>query len=508
MARMTNAELLERLNALEAENAELRLSGQETAGELAGETAELRFEQDEATASLRAENAALRAELDAARAAATASADTVPITPLEADAGLPPARRGRHSRWWAVLSASLIIIGLILAPTAVVASWAKNQLASTETFVATFGPLADDPAVQNLVTDEVVAAIDENVDVAGLTNSLFDGVEELGLGPQASRALDLLRAPAVAGIQSLIQNAVQDFVRSDAFSTIWKQSLTVTHDQLLATLNDDPNAAVGIDDKGQIGVQLGPIIDQVKQVLVKQGIGFASQIPTIDKTIVVAQSDQAVYAKAAYGIAVGVGTWLPWIAIAFLIAGVLVARRRIVALLGASIGLAVVMIVLGGSLGVGRIVAIASLSPSIMTAAAAGAIYDQVITFMAASTLAVAVLAVTVAVVGWLSSSYRPAAALRAIFVGWVASVREAGDKRGVTTGRFGEWLYRMRIVIRVAIAVIGSAVILFVRPLNPSTIIWTAVIAIIALGVLELLQRPVVVVPADADGDTPVVVG
>ncbi|MET0726138.1 MAG: hypothetical protein ABWY36_07285, partial [Leifsonia sp.] len=62
--------------------------------------------------------------------------------------------------------------------------------------------------------------------------------------------------------------------------------------------------------------------------------------------------------------------------------------------------------------------------------------------------------------------------------------------------------------VIRVAIAVIGSAVILFVRPLNPSTIIWTAVIAIIALGVLELLQRPVVVVPADADGDTPVVVG
>nr|WP_235483305.1 hypothetical protein [Leifsonia sp. Leaf325] len=522
MARLTNAELQRQLELLAAENAELRLKQgesdgaldveseelrlqqEETASALALEAEEQRREQAEAAAALAAENAALRAELEAARS----TAETVPIAPLD-DPSTPPARRRRPhtSRWWAVLSAFLIVIGLILAPTAVVAGWAKNQLSSTETFVATFAPLADDPAVQALVTDQVVAAINAQVDVDGLTNSLFDGVQELGLGPRASAALDLLRAPAVAGIQSLIQDSVSKFVESDAFSAVWEQALTVTHNQVLATLSGDENAAIGIDDQGQIGVQLGPIIDEVKKVLVDRGIGFASQIPTIDKTIVIAQSDQAVLAQSFYGVAVAVGIWLPWVALAFLVAGVLVARRRIVALLGASIGLALAMLLLAAGLGVGRIVTIANLAPAIMSASAAGVIYDQVLVFIHATITSVAVLAVTVAVVGWLSSSYGPAVKLRSLFVGWAAWLRTAAEERGVTTGRFGEWLYRQRVVVRVLIAVIASAVVLFVRPLSPAVIIWTAVIAIVLLGISELLQRPVVTVPEEADEDTPIVV-
>ncbi|KQO94442.1 hypothetical protein ASF30_20875 [Leifsonia sp. Leaf264] len=522
MARLTNAELQRQLELLAAENAELRLRQSEAEESGGVESEELRLQQEdaatalsleaeqqrreqaEAAAALAAENAALRAELEAARSAA----ETVPINPV--DEILVPTtkvRRPHSSRWWAVLSAFLIVIGLILAPTAVVAGWAKNQLSSTETFVATFAPLADDPAVQELVTDQVVVAINDQVDVDGLTNSLFDGVQELGLGPKASAALDLLRAPAVAGIQSLIQDSVSKFVESDAFSAIWEQALTVTHNQLLATLNGDENAAIGIDDKGQIGVQLAPIIDEVKKVLVNQGIGFASQIPTIDKTIVIAQSDQAVLAQSLYGVAVAIGIWLPWVALAFLVAGVLVARRRIVAILGASIGLAIAMVVLASGLGVGRILVIANLAPSIMSAAAAGAIYDQVLVFIHATITSVAVLAVTVAIVSWLSSSYGPAVKLRSLFLGWVSWLRSSAEERGVTTGRFGEWLYRQRVLVRIAVGVIAAALILFVRPLSPAFIIWTAVIAIIVLGISELLQRPVVTVPEDADEDTPIVV-
>ena len=84
-----------------------------------------------------------------------------------------------------------------------------------------------------------------------------------------------------------------------------------------------------------------------------------------------------------------------------------------------------------------------------MSAAAAGAIYDQVLVFIHATITSVAVLAVTVAVVGWLSSSYGPAVKLRSLFVGWAAWLRTAAEERGVTTGRFGEWLYRQRVVVR-----------------------------------------------------------
>ena len=55
-------------------------------------------------------------------------------------------------------------------------------------------------------------------------------------------------------------------------------------------------------------------------------------------------------------------------------------------------------------------------------------------------------------------------------------------------------------------IFLIASAVVLFVRPITPALTIWTLVIAVLVIAVLELVERPVAIVPKDADEDTPVV--
>ena len=483
MARMTAAQLQEEIDRLAAENAALRLEQQDQLSVLASENAELRVEMDELRSVTRLEVA------DA----------------IEEDA---IATSGRRSRWWTVLSVCLIVIGLVLAPAAVVANWAANELTDTDRFVATFAPLADDPAVQAYVADEIVTTIDANLDVEGITDQVFDGIDSLGLPPAASNALKLLRKPAVSGINSLIDITVNKFVKSQAFSDTFAQTLRITHGQLNATLAGDPNATVSISRNGEIGIELGPIIAQVKTALVNNGLTFAQNLPAIDKTIVVAQSDRAATLQTAYGLGVAAGAWLPWVSLAFLVAGALVARRRLVTLLATSISLAIIMILLGSGLRIGRIIFIASLSPLVMPTDAAGSIYDAVVRFVDATILAVAVLAITVAVVTWLSSSYRVPVALRSIYGGWMSALRRAGEARGVTTGRFGAWLYRQRVLVRVAIGVIAAAVILFVRPLTPAEIVWTAVIALVLLGVSELLQRPVIVVPEEAEEDTPVVVG
>ena len=459
MPRLTNAELLQRLAALEEENAELR-------GRLGTES--------DGTETL---------------------------------VGAAPAPALSHKRgWgWTLLAVVLIVIGAILAPVAVVASWAKLQLTDTDAFVATYAPLAHDPGVQAYVTDEAVKVIEGSVDIPALTSQVVDGITNLGTGPVATKALEALKAPLADGILSLIHTTVGNFVASDAFAQVWQEALRASHTQLVATMQGDPQAAIAVGSDGSVGVQLGPIIDRVKQLLVERGITFASQIPTVDRTITVAQNSSIPTLQVFYGVAVAAGAWLPWVAIGLLALGVVVARRRALALIGAASALAIAMIVVVAGIGIGRLVFVGSVSPGLIPAGVAQTVFGTVTTPMRDTGVAVLVLAIVVAVVGWYAGPFGVPRRLRGFFGSGVTWVRTSAERHGITTGKAGEWIYAQRVLLRAAVAVIAAAVVLFVRPLTPALIIWTLVIAAVVIAVLELVQRPVITVPEHADDDTPI---
>ncbi|MFK3669668.1 hypothetical protein ACI2IX_05795 [Leifsonia aquatica] len=457
MPRTTNAELLQRIAALEAENASLR--------DNLGEN---------------------------------------PTVPLPDTVDAVP-RTHTRSWAWTLLATVLIVIGSLLAPVAVVASWAKVQLTDTQSFVDTFAPLADDPAVQAYVTDEAVKVIQENVDIPQITSQVVDGITDLGTGPVATKALDALKGPLAQGIVSLIRTTVGNFVSSDAFAQVWQEALRTTHTQLVATMQNDPKAAVAIGADGSVGIQLAPIIDRVKQLLVDQGLTFASQIPTIDRTITVAQNSSIPTIQLFYGVAVAAGAWLQWIALAFLALGVVVARRRALALVWAAVGLALSMVVVVAGIGIGRLVFIGSVSPSLLPSKVADTVFRTVTTAMQDTGVAVLVLAIVVAVVGWYSGPFAVPRKLRGFFGSGVTWVREAAERHGITTGRTGEWIYAQRALLRAVVALIAAALVLFVRPLTTPLIIWTLVLAALVIAILELVQRPVITVPENAGDDTPV---
>lgn len=438
---------------------------------------------------LRAENTGLRASLSDAGVA----------SPAPVESGREFDRR-RRSRGWSVLSAFLIIIGLILAPASVVTSWANTQLTNTDAFVATFAPLAKDPAVQRYITDQVVLAVNDAVDIPKLTSDVFDGIKLLGLPPAAASALGLLQAPATQGIETLLQTTVTKLVASDTFANIWSQALRVSHEQLMATMQNQPNSAVTISGNGELGLQLGPIIDQAKSYLVAQGFTFAASIPTIQKTIVIATSDSLVNVQSLYKVATALGTWLIWISLAFLAGGVVLARRRMVALVATSTVLAILMAALASGLAVGQFVFIALISPKYLPADVATSIYQQVVSLMTSMSVAVAVLAAAVAIVAWLTGPFRTTRRLRSLIEEGSAKLRAIGDERHIGTGRFGEVLYAQRTLVRVIIAVAASAIVLFTRPLTPALVIWTAVIALLVVVILELLQRPPAIEAAPTD--------
>jgi len=434
------------------------------------------------TSELERRIAQLEAENESLRLGVPVEA-TVPAT--------EPADRPKRGRGWAVLSVALITIGAVLAPVAVVSTWAKNSLTDTDRFVATFAPLARDHSVRQYVTDQTVAVINERIDIPQLTSDLFDGITELGTPPRATAAIEALKGPAASGVQSLIESRVATFVESETFADVWTQALRISHRQLVAAMANDPDAALRLGGDGTIGIQLAPIIDAVKSALVDQGIGFASQIPSVDRTITVAQSDALPAAQLGYGAAVVAGVWMPWVALGFLAAGVLVARRRSTALISASIVLAVVMAALAIGLAIARAVFVTSVSPSILPTGVSQVLFDRVAGGMRATTVSVIVLAVVVAVVGWFAGPFDTPRRLRALARSAAGEVRRFGEERNVTTGRVGAWIYRQRVLLRALVAVIAALVVVFGRPVSPPLIIWTLVIAALAIAVLELVQRP-----------------
>src|SRR5215217_2800391 len=273
------------------------------------QNAELR----ERLARLEAENSTLRAQLE--------------VPPV----GVPDAAVStRHSRGrgWTVLAAVLIVLGCLMAPMAVVSGWAKTTLTDTDTFVATYAPLARDPEVQSFVIDQASAAVNQNLNIDQLTAEVLDGIKALGTRPAASAALDALKGTATQGVQTVIRNGITEFVTSEAFAQTWERALRLSHNQLIATMRNDPQALIVAQRAGTIGIQLGPIVEEVKAALLARGLSIASRIPPVDRTIPIAQSDQIPTVQSAYLAVVAIGGWLPWVSLIFLTAGVLVARRR------------------------------------------------------------------------------------------------------------------------------------------------------------------------------------
>ena len=405
--------------------------------------------------------------------------------------------RPRRSR--AVLSVVLILLGVLLAPVAVIAGWATWTLTDTERFVATYAPLADSSELQSYVVDQTMAVVDEKVNFDELTTELVDGLVALGTGPRATTALRTLQGSVADGLRSQVQDGITTFVASEKFATAWSEALRIGHQQLLATLSNDPSAVATISPDGTLGIPLDPIVQRIKAELVERGITAAQRIPQVDRRIVLVQSDNLPLVQLAYGITVGVGTWLPWAVLVLLIGGVAVANRRHRALLWAAGGFALVMALLALAFAAGRVALVAAVPATVLPGSVSTLFYDAVTSSMQSTALAATVLGIAVALVAWLAGPFRAPSRLRELYRDGTGQLRRAADGRGVSTGRFGGWVHRYRSLLFALIAVVAGVVIVTNMPVTISLIGWTAFWSVLAVVVVTLIERPepVTAVPA-----------
>lgn len=414
---------------------------------------------------------------------------------LRAAATTPPpavvAPRARRKVGRSTAAVVLILIGALLAPVAVVGSWARGLVVDTDRYVDTVAPIAEDPLVQSAVSNRITLAVVDALNVEQLTTQAVDAVAGLDLPPLVGQAVTSLQAPLQDAITGFIRKNVTRIVSSDAFENTWEQANRAAHEQIVATLRGDPDALAQISDSGQLTLDITPIIEEVKTSLAAAGFTLVERIPTINVTFPIASSADLVRLQSAYRLIDVVGGILPYLSLALLAAGVLAAQHRSRALVIAGLSLAGAMLLLGLALLVGRSLYASSLPPEVQRVDTAVSIYDQFVSLLRIQLRVALVLGLLLAIIAFAAGGTTAARQLRASASRASASLRSAGDRHGISTGPVGVWLDQQRTLVRVVVISLAALALVLADRLTPAYVITVFVIALLVLGLLTLAARP-----------------
>ena len=384
----------------------------------------------------------------------------------------------------------LIVIGCILAPISVVAVWTKNLVTDTDRYVATVAPLASDPAIQSAIADKITAEVFTHLDVAGITNQAVDALAERGLPPLIATQLHALSQPLSSGVQSFVRDQVGEVVASDAFVNAWLTANRAAHQALVAALTGETREGVTIEND-TVSINLGPIIQEVKQRLIDRGFELASRIPNVNPSFVLVQSDYIAQARGAFNLLNAIGNWLPVIALFFLAIGIYVAKGHRRALVGVGLGLAGGMLALGLALALFRTIYLNELPLGVLTRDAAAAFYDTLVRFLRLGLRMVLVLGLVIALAGFLTGRSVTAVRARAGLTKGIGWLRGGAEQAGFRTGPVGAWVYTYKKVLWVAVIAIAALVLVFWDQPTGRVVLGITLGVLVALVIIEFLGRP-----------------
>jgi len=422
---------------------------------------------------------------------ATAPTAALPITPTPAtdqpaavaDKGSAAGfrrvlERGPQARIWRITSIVLLILGCVLAPLGVAASWGKNLVTDQSAYLQAVEPLATDPVIIDAVQNRAVAAIDDAITNLNLADKLNAELQKLGLHPTLATLATTYAATLRGEITNVITDLVHKVLTSQDFVTLWSTANTKLWNEFVIVMQGKESGKAH-----DMNVELSSLVDKAKQKLEASGVSWASQIPEIPIVINIEGNANVEKAQGYYDLLNTLGTWLPWLAIIFLIASIVIAPSRIKGLFRVAGWLAVSMVVLVIALLLGRayLVSVAPSQPDVTKA-----FVNQLTVNLRSTVRAILIASIVIAAVAWIFGPWNSATSLRA----WLRSL----------TGRVEDSRWRLGVQIGAGVVAVVLVIIL-VSLDDPS--LWVALL----LAVIAALAA-VVAASALRRGPTPAVAG
>ena len=379
-----------------------------------------------------------------------------------------------------------IVLACVLAPVSVLGVWAANQVSNTDRYVANVTPLIHEPSIQHALSDKITAQITSRLDVPALVSSTSAQLSSAGL-PRLSSLLSNFSGPIASGINNAIATVVARVVASPAVATLWVQANTIAHAGLVKVLSGQGNGSLSLQN-GQVVLNIGPLITQVKDTLVAQGVSVAAKIPVVNATFPLFAAPNLEKAQQGYRLITTLRWVLPIVTLLLFAVGIWAARSRRHGLLGSGLGLAASMLVLGIALTIARGVYLGSVPSSTLPSDAAGVLYDTLIRFVRQALRVLLVVGLIVAAGAFLTGPAAVAVSTRRGMRSGIGWLRGRAEGHGVSACPVGDWTAAHKTVLRVGCVAVAALVFIFVGQPTVGLVILLVVLLLVALGVIELL--------------------
>lgn len=167
-------------------------------------------------------------------------------------------KSSKGPRWRRVLAVILVIVGTLSLLGANLMLYVRRTMAETNSFVDTLAPLSSDTDVTTALAERLTLVIS---DAIGVEDLVADGLPE---------DLSFIAGPITTSVEGFVADEVEKVLNSEAFSTIWRGSLAVVHEQVKAALNDDKEFLKTND--GKVVLDLTSVVDKVSQKLSDAGL--------------------------------------------------------------------------------------------------------------------------------------------------------------------------------------------------------------------------------------------
>jgi hypothetical protein len=201
----------------------------------------------------------------------------------------------KRSRARRLIAWLLVVLTILTFAAGVGGTWARRTVMNTDRYVATVGPLASDPAVQEHLARTVTDQVFQALDVEDRLQSVL---------AQNAEKLAFLAGPITDSVRGFVQEQVDKVFASPAFARLWVEANRYVHEQALAVLNGDSETVKVVGSR--VELNLLPMVNEVLKGVTEVAselIGRPVTIPPI--------TAQAVPSEAVAALETALGVDLP-----------------------------------------------------------------------------------------------------------------------------------------------------------------------------------------------------
>jgi hypothetical protein len=380
-------------------------------------------------------------------------------------------------RWRRIVGVLLLVVGCVLVPISLSAVWVRNTLLDTDNYVSTVGPLASNPQIQQGLADRITNGVFTRVDVE---KQVADA-----LPPKAS----FLAAPIANALHSTTDQAALRLVESSRFQTLWDNANRRAHGAVVKVLTGGGSRVS--TENGTVSIDIGEIFDNVKQKLDAKGITIFDNatLPASSQEFVLFQSKDLEQVQGLVDLLQTLAWVLPFVALVCFAGAIGLSKHRRRTIQRGAIGVAFAVAIQLVLLKAGRNLYLDAITTTKSTPGAAGAVWDQLTSFLRTSGLTTIVVALLIAIAAWVAGPSSTATRLRGA---WhrVLGTGRADDETDNSAGPVATFVAGHKAVVRgIGVALAFVVVIAWNHP-TLLTVLVVALALLVYLAIIEFIGR------------------